>query len=64
MPEFFLADGTGCVNLVSENKERNLGKLFNRKQSIQFSFGLCKTFKLGTVDQKDDAVDFREVVAP
>ena len=31
VPQLFLADGARGINLVTQNKERNLGKLLNRQ---------------------------------
>ena len=36
--QLFLTDGTRSINLVTQDEERNLGKLFNREQGIEFSF--------------------------
>lgn len=62
--EFLLAHGTRCVDLVTEDEERNFGKLLDGKQSVQFCLGLGEPLKVGTVDQEDDAIHFREIVAP
>lgn len=62
--QFFLAHGTGGIDLVTQNKERNLGEFFNREQGIELGFRLGKTLEIGAVDKEDDSVDFREVVAP
>jgi hypothetical protein len=35
MPQLFLADGTRSINLVTQNKEGDLGKLFNREQGVE-----------------------------
>jgi hypothetical protein len=64
MPQLFLADGTGGVNLVTQNEERDFGKLFNREQGIELGFRFRETFKVSAVDEEDDSVDLGEVVAP
>jgi len=64
VPQFFLADGTGGIDLVAQNKERNLGKFFNREQGIELGFRFGETLEIGTVDEEDDAIDFGEVVTP
>ena len=47
MSELFLAYGTGCVNLVTKDKERNLGEFLDREEGIQFSLGFRETLKVG-----------------
>lgn len=64
MPELLLTHSTRCVDLVTENKERNLGEFLDRKKSIQFRLGFGETFKVGRVDKEDDTVDLGEVVTP
>jgi len=36
MPQLFFTDSTGGVNLVTQDEERDLGKLFDREQGIEF----------------------------
>jgi len=38
VPQLFLADGTRGIDLVAQDKERDLGKLFNREQGIELGF--------------------------
>lgn len=64
MPELLLAHSTRRVDLVAEDKERNLRELLNREESVEFRLGLGKPFEVGTVDEEDDAVDLGEVVFP
>ena len=47
MSELFLAYGTGCVNLVTKDKERNLGEFLDREEGIQFSLGFRETLEVG-----------------
>lgn len=64
MPELLLAYSTGCVDLVTKDKERNLGEFLDREKSIQFSLGFRETLKVGRVNEEDDTIDFREIVTP
>ena len=64
MPELLLADCAHCVNLVTQNKERNLGKFLDRKQGIELSLGFGESLKVRRVGEEDDAVNFGEVIAP
>jgi len=38
VPQLFLADSTGGIDLVAQNEERDLGKLFNREQGVELGF--------------------------
>ena len=38
VPQLFLTDGTRGINLVTQNKERDLGEFFNREQGIELGF--------------------------
>lgn len=64
MSQFVLADCARVVDLVSENKERHLGQLLHREQSVQLGLGLDEPFVVLRVDQEDDSADFGEVVPP
>lgn len=64
VPELLLAHGTDGIDLVAEDQERDLGKLFYGEQRVKLSFGFCKPFVVGRVDQKDDAVHLGKVVSP
>lgn len=64
MPELFLAYSTRSINLVAEDKERNLGELLNGKERVEFGLRLGETLHIDTVDEEDDAIDLGEVVTP
>ena len=64
MPQLLLADSSRSVNLVSKNEEGNLREFLNGQESVEFRLGLGEALKVGTVDEKDNAIDFREVVTP
>ena len=64
MPELVLAHGAGCVNLVAEDKEGDLGELLNGEEGVKLRLGLGEPLKISTVDEEDDTVDLREVVTP
>ena len=34
MPEFLLTDSAWCVNLVTEDEERNLAELLDREEGV------------------------------
>ena len=62
--KLFFTNCARCVNLVAENEEGDFGKLLNGKESVEFGLGFRESLKVGRVDEEDDTVDFREVVAP
>jgi len=64
MPQLFLTDSTGCIDLVTKNKEGNLGKLLNGEEGVEFGFRFGESLEVGAVDEEDNAVDLREIVAP
>lgn len=64
VPQLFLADGARGVDLVAEDEERDLAELLDRKQRVELSLGLVEALRVLRVDEKDDAVDFGEVVLP
>lgn len=64
MPEFFLAHSTWRINFVAENEEGDLGELLNGEEGIKLRFRFAEAFKVGTIDQKNDTVDFGEIVTP
>lgn len=64
MSQLLLADGTGRVNLVSQNEEGNLGELLDGQESVELGFRLRETLEIGAVDQENDTIDFWEVIAP
>lgn len=64
MSQLILAHGTGVVDLVSENKEGDLGELLHGQEGVQLGLGLEEPLVVAGVDQEDDAADFGEVVLP
>ena len=64
MPEVLLRDGTWSINLVAKNEERNLGELLDAQEGVELGLALRETLNVGRVDQEDDAIHLREVVAP
>lgn len=64
VPKLLLADSTGCVDLVTKNKERHLCELLDAEEGVEFGLALREALEVGTVDKEDDTVDLREVVAP
>ena len=64
MPELLLADGTGRVDLVAEDKEGHLRELLDREQRVELGLGLRETLNVDAVDEEDDAVHLGEVVPP
>lgn len=64
MPQLLFADSTGGVNLVAEDKERNLGEFLNGEEGVELGLGFAETFEVSTVNEEDNAVDFGEVVTP
>ena len=64
MPELILAHGARRVDLVAEDKERNLRQLLNREEGIELRLRLGETLEVGAVNQEDDAIDLGEVITP
>jgi len=64
VPQLFLTHGTRCVNLVTEDEERDFGQLLNGEESIELGFGFGETLKVSAIDEEHNAIDFREVVTP
>lgn len=64
VPQLLLADGTWSINLVTQNEERDLGKLFNREQGIELGFRFREALKISAVDEEDNSIDLWEVVTP
>lgn len=62
--ELLLRDGTGGVNLVTENKEGNLVELLDGEEGVELGFRLVEALRVLRVYEEDDAVDFGEVVLP
>ena len=52
------------VNLVSENEEGDFAQLLHREKCVQLGPALGETLEVFSVDEEDDAADFREVVFP
>lgn len=64
MSQFLLAHGARVVDLVSENKEGDLGKFLHGEEGVQLGLGLDKPLVVLRVDQEDNAADFGEVILP
>ena len=64
MPKLVLADGARRVDLVAEDKERNLRELLDGEQRVELRLGFGEPLEVCSVDKEDNAVDLREVVAP
>ena len=64
VPQLFFADGTGGIDLVTQDEEGNLGEFFNREQCVEFGFRFRETLEISAVDEEDDSVDLGEVVTP
>jgi hypothetical protein len=64
VPQLLLANSAGCINLVTENEERDSRELLNRQESVKFSFRLGETLKVGTIDEEDDTRDLGEIITP
>jgi hypothetical protein len=64
MSQLILADGTRVVDLVSENKEGDLGEFLHGQEGVQLGLGLGEPLMVAGVDQEDDSADFGEVVLP
>lgn len=64
VPELLLADSAHGVNLVPKDQEGHLGQLLDGQEGVELRLGLGEALKVGRVDEEDDTVDFREVVAP
>ena len=64
MPELFFAHGTIGVDLVTQHEERHLGEFLDGQESVQLGLAFRETLRVGAVDEKDDSVDFWEVIPP
>lgn len=64
MPELVLTHRTRGINLVAEDKERNLRELLNGQQRVELRLGLGEPLKVRAVDEEDDAVNLGEVITP
>lgn len=64
MPELILAHRARCVDLVAEDKERNLRELLDGEECVELRLGLSETLEVCTVNEEDDAINLGEVVAP
>ena len=64
MPELVLAHSAGCVNLVAEDKEGDLGELLNGEEGVKLRLGLGEPLKVSTVDEENDTIDLGEVITP
>lgn len=64
MSQLILTHGTWVVDLVSENKEGDLGEFLHGQEGVQLGLGLGEPLVVAGIDQEDDAADFGEVVLP
>lgn len=64
IPELLFRDGAGCINLVAEHEEGNLGQFFDRQERVELGFGFVEAFDVLRINEEDDAVNFGEVVLP
>ena len=64
MSQFLLAHGARVVDLVSEDKEGDLGEFLHGEEGVQLGLRLDKALVVLRVDQEDNAADFGEVVLP
>lgn len=64
MPKFLLTHSTRGVDFIAKDQERNLREFFDREKCVEFGLGFSEAFKVSAINEKNDSVDFREVVAP
>ncbi len=64
MPELILAYRTRRVDLVAEDKERNLRELLDGEECVELRLRLGETLKVCAVNEEDDTVNLGEVVTP
>lgn len=62
--KLILGNGLGVVNLVSENEEGDFAQLLHREKCVQLGPALGETLEVFSVDEEDDAADFRKIVFP
>jgi hypothetical protein len=56
--------GVGVINLVSEDKERNLGEVLHGEKSVKLGLGFGEAFVVFGIDEEDDTADFGEIILP
>jgi hypothetical protein len=54
----------GPVNLIAEDEDGAVGQLLVGQQRVELGLGLDEARAVAAVDQEDDGVDGRKVVAP
>ena len=52
------------IDLVAEDQEGCLVEIFHGEEGVELGFGLGEALVVFRVNEKDDARDFGEVVAP
>lgn len=62
--KFFLLQRLFLVDLVSEDDERNVGKLWHLEQLLKLSLGFVQAAVLSRIDHEDDTVEGAAVVSP
>jgi hypothetical protein len=64
MPQLLLTNSPWSIDLVAENQKRNFGKLLNGQKGVELGFRFGESLKVCAVDEKNDTINFGEVVAP
>lgn len=64
MSQLVLGDSVRVVDLVAQDDEGDLGKLFHREKGIELGLGLCESLMVLGIDKEDDTVNIGEVIAP
>ena len=62
--KLILAHSIGVVNLVSEDKEGDLGQLLDGEKGVKLDLGLGESLVVLCVDEENNSANFREVVPP
>jgi hypothetical protein len=64
MTKLLLRHGARCINLVTEDEERHLCQFLNGEELVELRLALRESLEVGTINEEDNTVDLREVVAP
>ena len=62
--ELLVAGGPGDVDLIAEDKKRDVGEHLIVDQAIQLLLNLWETLAIHGVDEKDDTIDLGIVIPP
>ena len=62
--EFLFTNSVWVVDLIAKNTEGDFGEIFHCEKGVEFSFRFGEAFVVFSVNEKDDAGNFGEVIFP